>query len=75
MNPYRRAALFLIRLIAGGFLCIGVFYLFPDAVLLRAHRKVGALPVTGHCLIFIAGMILLLKSDSLARKLTEDFDE
>jgi hypothetical protein len=76
MNPYTKAALFLIRLIAFGcimtsLLLLGsyVFYLKGDR-----HPEGGVLSLIVKTLPLIIGAVLLVKSYAIAKKLTQDFD-
>ncbi|EEF60908.1 hypothetical protein [Pedosphaera parvula] len=76
MNPYNRIALTVIRLVAAGCLLIsimnlGLYYLKSqkDRVPMHAGRFLWlAIPL-------VIGIVLLVKSTAIARRLTEDFDE
>jgi len=78
MNPYTRAALFLIRLIATGFI---LFTVLPVAAYLAVFLKSGkkpelsALSIFWQSLSLLIGLALLFKSNAIAKKLTEDFEE
>lgn len=78
MNPYRRAALFLIRLIATGFI---LFTLLQAAAYLAVFLKTGkkpeftALSIFWQSLSLLIGVVLLGKSNTIAKRLTQDFDE
>ena len=76
MNPYTKAALFLIRLVAFAFILFGGLELGAEYF---AHRqnKTGSNAVWLFLEIFslLIGLVLLFKSKSIARKLTEDFED
>jgi hypothetical protein len=76
MNPYKKIALTVIRLLGAGCFLIGTMnlglYWFKNH-----HDKI---PInTGHCLWLslplVIGLLLLVKSSALAHRLTRDFDE
>ena len=76
MNPYFKAALFLIRLIAAGFAICGITLLCSDVFLFLSHKPISAPGVLALKLLpLLIGLALFLKSDSLARRLTRDFEE
>lgn len=77
MNPYTRAALFLIRLIAFGFILTGALLLGAYFFSLKAgkHPEGGIISLSLKTLPLLVGLVLLFKSYAIARKLTEDFDE
>jgi hypothetical protein len=76
VNPYFKAALFLIRLIAAGF-CIFALTLFAgDVFLILSHKPVspgGSLALKAVPLLI--GLVLYIKSFALAKYLTRDFEE
>jgi hypothetical protein len=76
MNPYFKAALFLIRLVAAGFAVVGITLLCSDVVLLLSHKPVssgGSLALKG--LPILIGLVLFVKSYALAKRLTKEFEE
>jgi hypothetical protein len=76
MNPYTKAAVFLIRLIAFGCILCSLLLLGSNLFLLMTGKKSedGMLSMALKSLPFIVGLLLLIKSYAIARKLTEDFD-
>ena len=76
MNPYAKAALFIIRLVAFAFVLFGALPLGAD-YLARRQNKPNAGTVWLFLEIFslLLGFILLFKSREIAKKLTEDFEE
>lgn len=77
MNPYARGAQFLIRLAAGGLIMWSLieigFYAFAKIL----HRTYAGGFWSWFVMVvpLLAGLVLMFKSRSLARKLTEDFDD
>ncbi len=75
MNPYFKAALFLIRLIAAGFVIFGFTLLCSDLFLMLSHKPVsGPGTLALKALPILIGLVLFLKSYALAKHLTKDFD-
>ena len=77
MNPYWRGAQFLIRLAAAGLIMWSVI-----EIGLRTFAKILHRAYTGGfwswfvmVVPLLVGLVLMIKSRSLARKLTEDFDD
>ena len=76
MNPYTKAALFIIRLIAFAFVLFGALPLGADYFARRQNK-----PAAGLIWLFLEifslllGFVLLFKSREIAKKLTEDFEE
>jgi len=77
MNPYTKAALFLIRLVAFGFILFSLLQLSTYLFYFFGEKKPAgsALSILLKTLPLVIGLVLLLKSYKIARKLTEDFDE
>ncbi len=76
MNPYFKAALFLIRLIAAGFAIFGITLLCGDLFLLLSHKPIsGRGTLALKVLPLLIGLLLFVKSYALAKHLTRDFDE
>ena len=76
MNPYKRGALLLIRLVAFGFILFGlidlalyVLKLFLDKTDLQVVRCL----LSG--VLIVIGLAILIKSSAIASRLTQDFDE
>ena len=76
MNPYTKAALFVIRLVACAFVLFGALALGADYFARRQNK-----PAAGTFWLFLEifsvllGFVLLFKSREIAKKLTEDFEE
>lgn len=76
MNPYTKAALFVIRLVAFAFVLFGALPLGADYFARRQHK-----PASGTLWLFLEifsvllGIVLLIKSRELAKKVTEDFED
>jgi hypothetical protein len=76
MNPYFKAALFVIRLIAAGFVIFGGTLLSSDLFLMLSHKPVSpAGTLALKAVPILIGFVLFLKSYSLAKNLTKDFEE
>jgi len=76
MNPYTKAALFITRLVAFGFILFGALPLGTDYLSRRQGNPSGsALWLFLEILSLLIGFVLLLKSGAIAKKLTEDFEE
>jgi hypothetical protein len=76
MNPYKKAALLLIRLIASGLMLFGVINI--ALYLLKSFLNKADVP-TGLCLLMgipiVMGLAIMVKSSAIAGRLTQDFDE
>ena len=76
MNPYKKAALLLVRLVASGLMLFGVLTL--ALYLFKSYLDKSDVP-TGRCLLsgipIIVGLAILVKSSAIAGRLTQDFDE
>jgi hypothetical protein len=76
MNPYFKAALFLIRLIAAGFCIFSLTMLSSDVFLLLSNKPISGPPTLAlKSLPLLIGLVLFLKSYALAKHLTKDFEE
>jgi uncharacterized membrane protein HdeD (DUF308 family) len=76
MNPYTRAALFLIRLIAFAFILFGALELGAEYFAHRQHKAAGnAFWLFAEVFSLLLGLVLLFKSGEIAKKLTEDFED
>jgi hypothetical protein len=77
MNPYRRAALFLIRLIAFGLILFSLLQVSSYYFSLKTRKKSeqSALAISLKTVPFLIGFILLVKGKSIAKKFTEDLDD
>ncbi len=76
MNPYRKAASFVIRMIAFGFILFGGLQLGAEFFARHQHKATtGNFWIAMEILALLLGFILLFKSGALAKKLTEDFEE
>jgi len=76
MNPYKKAARLLIRLVASGLMLFGLIYLALD--LFKSFLDKSEVR-TGRCLLLaipvVIGLVILIKSSAIASRLTQDFDE
>ena len=76
MNPYKKAALLLVRLIASGLMLFGVINI--ALYLLKSFLNKADVPV-GRCLAMgvpiVIGLVILTKSSTIAGRLTQDLDE
>jgi len=76
MNPYTKAALFIIRLFAFAFILFGALPLGADYFARHQNQPRGStLWLMLEILSLLLGIVLLFKSGAIAKKLTEDFDE
>lgn len=76
MNPYTKAVLFIIRLVAFGFILFGALPLGADYFARRQPKPTGsAFWLFLEIFSLLLGFVLLFKSSAIAKKLTEDFDE
>jgi hypothetical protein len=77
VNPYRKAALFLIRLVALALIFISLLFMGGYAMSWMLQRPVNAKwsLVLLETLPFIVGFLLLFKASAIARRLTEDLDD
>lgn len=83
MNPYARAARFLLRIIALSLILIGGLYvaielsrpLFAFHELGERHIEINKIVVALNALIFLAGVLLFLFSGKLANKIAQRLDE
>lgn len=76
VNPYFKAALFLIRLVAAGFAIFGITLLCVDVVSMLSHKPISGPGTLALKLVpLLIGLVLFLKSYSLAKRLTRDFEE
>ena len=76
MNPYRKGAAMLIRLVALGLVIFGGLNTWLEFLRKRAGKgpvRSGVVVLFG--LLTLAGLVLLVCSGSLARRWTEDFEE
>jgi len=74
-SPYNKAALFLIRLIATGFVLCSLFLYYDDLFLWLSHKpphRAGALLL--KAIPMIVGLAVFWKSDDIAKQLTKDLD-
>ena len=76
MNPYTKAALFIIRMVAFAFVLFGALPLGADYFARRQHKPAaGTLWLFLEIFSLLLGVVLLIKSREIAKKLTENFDE
>jgi hypothetical protein len=76
MNPYTKAALFIIRLVAFAFILFGTLPLGADYLARRQNKPSGsAVWLFLEIFAILLGFVLLFKSGAIAKKLTEDFEE
>jgi hypothetical protein len=75
MNPYCKAALLLIRVIAFGIITLSVVYLGLDFLVEKTGKHASTELVFIKIFSGFLGLVLLFASNTIARKLTRDFDE
>lgn len=76
MNPYRKGAAMLLRLVALGLASVGGLNTWLEFLRERAGKGPPRLGyVVGFSALTLAGLVLLFCSGTLAKRLTEDFDE
>ncbi len=76
MNPYTKAALFIIRLVAFAFILFGALPLGADYFARRQGKQgAGTLWLFLEIFSLLLGFVLLFKGGAIAKKLTEDFEE
>lgn len=76
MNPYTKAALFVIRMVAFAFVLFGALPLGADYFARRQGKtSAGTIWLFLEIFSLLLGFVLLFKSRELAKKLTEDFED
>ena len=76
MNPYTKAATFVIRLVAFAFVLFGALPLGADYFARRRGQpSAGTIWLFLEIFSLLLGFVLLFKSGEIAKKLTEDFEE
>ena len=76
MNPYTKAALFIIRLVAFALVLFGALPLGADYFVRRQNKPIGSkLWLFLEIFSLLLGFVLLFKSGAIAKKLTEDFED
>lgn len=76
MNPYPRAAAFVLRLVAFGLILFGALPLGMNYFAARQQKPTsGVLWMALEILSLLAGIVLLFTSGAVAKKLTEDLEE
>ena len=76
MNPYTKAASFVVRLVAFAFILFGALPLGANYFASRQHHPSGGMIwLFLEILSLLFGLVLLFKSGAIAKKLTEDFEE
>lgn len=76
MNPYTKAASFVVRLVAFAFILFGALPLGANYFASRQHKPSGSMIwMILEILSLLVGFVLLIKSTTIAKKLTEDFEE
>ncbi len=77
MNPYRRAARFLLRLVGAGLALVGLMLVSGDVVgwLGRSEVKTPWFIVLLQVVPMLLGVWLLLRSDALATSFTAHLEE
>jgi hypothetical protein len=74
-SPYIKAALFLIRLIATGFVLCSLFLYYDDLYLLLSHKPPHRTAVLAlKAVPMLAGLAVFWKSRAMAELLTKDLD-
>lgn len=76
MNPYTKAAIFVIRLVAFAFVLFGALPLGANYFTRGQTTQSGSMIwIFLEIFSLLLGFVLLFKSRDIAKKLTEDFDE
>lgn len=76
MNPYKKAAQFLIRLVAASLIIVGGMLAGLEFLNHCAkHVDVNLLKIAMDSFVFIAGVILFAVSSRLAARLTDESEE
>ena len=76
MNPYTKAALFVIHLVAFAFILFGALPLGADYFARRQQKPSGsAIWLFLEIFSLLLGFVLLFKGGAIAKKLTEGFEE
>jgi hypothetical protein len=76
MNPYVKAALFVVRLAGFGLAAIGLFLLASNAALVATRQSVQKPTALAlEALTFLAGIAVLWKSGAIARRIVGGLDE
>lgn len=76
MNPYKKGATLLLRLIAVGLILIGGFNFVLELLRHRAqHVEISVVKIVVNSLVSIAGAALFAFSSKLAARLTDSDDE
>ncbi|MBA4148251.1 MAG: hypothetical protein H0X66_09055 [Verrucomicrobia bacterium] len=76
MSPYRRAALLLIRLVAFGLMLFSILQMGAYFFLVRTGKTPddSLVMISLKTLPLLIGFGLLIKSSSIAKRVTEDFE-
>ena len=77
MSPYRKGASLVIRMVAFALILFSAIFVASDFFDSKLRRKndLKIFPLLLKAIPFLAGAALFIKSDALAKKLTEDFDD
>ena len=77
MSPYRKGALLVVRLVAFALVLFPALLAISDFFDSKLNPRNGFrfFSLAWKAVLFLAGMVLLLKSDAIAKKLTEDLDD
>ena len=77
MSPYRKGALLVVRLVAFALVLVPGLLVISDFFDSKLHHGSGSnvFSLAWKGALFIAGTMLLIKSDAIAKKLTEDLDD
>jgi hypothetical protein len=74
-NPYRKAALFVLRLIAAGFIILSLCWCLPELFLWTAHHPLKhPVLLALKTVPFVIGLLLYWKGGQIAEQLTKDLD-
>lgn len=75
MSPYTKAALAVIRLMAGGLVVLSLCLYLPDLFLWLSHQQPhSVVRLALKAIPLVIGVALYWKSDDIARELTKDLD-
>lgn len=77
MSPYRKGALLVVRLVAFALVFFPALLAISDFFDSKLHHReaAGGFSIAWKASLLLVGLVLLVKSDAIARKLTQDLDD